>query len=95
MHFLLTSLRMPAGSRYTLWYGSLALSGDPLRHLDVDLRRVASPGLHTAVCQEHVRQGVSGGNIVSINTRTSLSSGPWGTIRRSTDRRPRISSGAI
>src|SRR5881397_1266396 len=51
---------MPAGSRYTLWYGSLALSVDPLRHLHLDLRRLARPALHTPVRQNHHCPRVSG-----------------------------------
>ena len=53
----LTSLRMPPERRYNFpHYVSLTLSLDPLRHLHLDLRRLARPGLQEAVRQEHLCQ---------------------------------------
>ena len=40
---------------------ALALLVDPVWHVDLDLRRLARPSLHTARSQEHVFQEMSGG----------------------------------
>jgi hypothetical protein len=55
-------VRMPQESWYNFPHDApLALSPDSVRYLHLDLRRLAKPGLHTAVRQEHVCSGMSGG----------------------------------
>ena len=46
----------------------LTLPLDPLRHLNLDLRRLAGPGLQAILCQERIHQGVSG-RVLSVSVR--------------------------
>ena len=67
-------VKTPPERRYNVPHDApLALPIDPVWHVDLDLRRLARPSLHTALCQEHVYQGMSGGILpVSVPGRAAL-----------------------
>jgi hypothetical protein len=62
-----------AETRYTLRYGSLALSFDPVRHFHLGLQRVVRASLQAGIRQGHVCAGVPKGVLsVSVPRRAAI-----------------------
>jgi hypothetical protein len=71
--FHLTVEDAPGETVQFLHHALFTLPADPLRYLDLDLRRLARPALQEAVRQEHVCQRMPGGVLpVSVPGRATL-----------------------